>query len=74
MTTGTCTTHSWNDGAEGDEGNPKMGQSVDQRLVPDQPEETDVRPRGTISQRSNRLRSQRVTAAESRRDNGGNAW
>lgn len=76
MTTGTCTTHSWNDGAEEDEGNPKMGQSVDQRLVPDKPEETDIRPRqrGTISQWSNRLRSQRVTATESRGDNGGNAW
>lgn len=31
-TTGTCTIHSWNDGAEDDEGEPKMGRRVDQQL------------------------------------------
>ena len=36
MSSGTCTMHSWNDGAEDDEGFPKMSQSVDQRLVPDE--------------------------------------
>ncbi|CAG8973298.1 hypothetical protein HYALB_00000060 [Hymenoscyphus albidus] len=30
--TGTCTVHSWNDGAEEDEGEPRMGYSVNQRL------------------------------------------
>ena len=35
MSTGTCTTHSWNDGAEEDEGEPKMGLRVDQRLERD---------------------------------------
>ena len=35
MSTGTCTTHSWNDGAEDDEGEPKMGIRVDQRLQVD---------------------------------------
>lgn len=32
MSTGTCTVHSWNDGAEDDEGEPKMGRRVDQKL------------------------------------------
>ena len=32
MSTGTCTTHSWNDGAAEDEGEPRMGLRVDQRL------------------------------------------
>ena len=29
---GTCTIHSWNDGAEDDEAEPKMGRRVDQQL------------------------------------------
>lgn len=32
MATGTCTTHSWNDGAGDDEGDPKMGQRVNHVL------------------------------------------
>jgi WD repeat-containing protein 23 len=32
MSTGTCTVHSWNDGAEDDEAEPKMGLRVDQKL------------------------------------------
>ncbi|KAG8534235.1 uncharacterized protein KY384_001079 [Bacidia gigantensis] len=66
MSTGTCSIHSWNDGAEEDEGSPRMGQSVDQRLVPDEEEEenkTVARPRGTLSEWGHRLRSRRVTAA-----------
>ena len=35
MGTGTCTTHSWNDGAEEDEGIPGMGQRVNQKLQRD---------------------------------------
>jgi WD repeat-containing protein 23 len=35
MSTGTCTVHSWNDGAEDDEAEPKMGLRVDERLVAD---------------------------------------
>ena len=64
MSAGTCTTHSWNDGAKDDEGSPRMGQSVDQRLVPDKVEEPEVRsrPRGILGQWRNRLRSQRVSA------------
>ena len=64
MAAGTCSTHVWNDGAEDDEGSPRMGQSVDQRLVPDKVEEPEVRsrPRGMLSQWRNRLRSQRVSA------------
>jgi WD repeat-containing protein 23 len=32
MSTGTCTVHSWNDGAEDDEAEPGMGLRVDQKL------------------------------------------
>lgn len=32
MSTGTCTVHSWNDGAEEDEAEPKMGLRVNQKL------------------------------------------
>ncbi|KAF4630590.1 hypothetical protein G7Y89_g7547 [Cudoniella acicularis] len=35
MSTGTCTVHSWNDGAEDDEAEPKMGLRVNQKLEVD---------------------------------------
>ncbi len=35
MTTGTCTMHCWNDGAEDDEGIPEMGHRVDSKLRED---------------------------------------
>lgn len=35
MGTGTCTIHSWNDGAEVDEAEPKMGLRVDEELKSD---------------------------------------
>ena len=35
MSTGTCTIHSWNDGAEEDEAEPKMGLRVNQKLEVD---------------------------------------
>lgn len=35
MSTGTCTVHSWNDGAEEDEAEPKMGLRVNQKLERD---------------------------------------
>lgn len=35
MNTGTCSVHSWNDGAEEDEAEPKMGLRVNQNLVAD---------------------------------------
>lgn len=35
MSTGTCTVHSWNDGAEEDEAEPKMGLRVNERLEAD---------------------------------------
>lgn len=75
MSAGTCTIHSWNDGLETDEGSPAMGQSVDQRLVPDNVEEEDeiIPSRGpSEARRSNRLRSQRVPPGEV--GHGGNAW
>ena len=69
MSAGTCTTHSWNDGAEDDEGMPKLGQSVDQRLVPykEEPEPPSRAP-GPTGHWRERLRSRRVTAAASPND------
>ena len=65
MSTGTCTTHSWNDGAEDDEGEPKMGLRVDQRLEMD--DDLYDNPRSSqdgqrMSHYRARLRSQRVAA------------
>lgn len=66
MSTGTCTTHSWNDGAEDDEGEPKMGLRVDQRLVPDEDLYDNLHSRdGRLSgQHRTRLRSRHVSAAD----------
>jgi WD repeat-containing protein 23 len=65
MSTGTCTTHSWNDGAEDDEGEPKMGLRVDQRLVPDDDLYDDISSQDVRSsgQHTTRLRSRHVPAA-----------
>ena len=78
MSSGTCTLHSWNDGSEADEGSPRMGQSVDQRLKPDEPEEEEeegplpaLRP--TESPWLNRLRSHRV-AVQGSNENIGRTW
>ena len=75
MSAGTCTTHSWNDDAEDDEGIPKLGQSVDQRLVPYKVEEPEApsKARGTLGQWRERLRSRRVTPAADQ-SNAENAW
>lgn len=77
MSTGTCTAHSWNDGAEDDEGEPKMGLRVDQRLeiddgLYDNPRLRDAR---LMSHQRSRLRSQRVPATEGEDDdNDGHNW
>ena len=73
MSTGTCSIHSWNDGCEIDEGTPGMGQSVDQRLVPDNVEEDDStsRLRPTTGRRTG-LRSQRVRPMAG--DENGHPW
>ena len=77
MSTGTCTTHSWNDGAEDDEGEPKMGLRVDQRLemdddLYDNPRSSrDGRP---MSHYRARLRSQRVAATIEDTDDDGSHW
>ena len=71
MSTGTCSVHSWNDGLEDDEGEPTMGQSVDQRLVPDQPpRRTEAQTAAAFSagRRSQRLWSQRVLASDNEND------
>ena len=63
MSTGTCTTHSWNDGAEDDEGEPKMGLRVDQRLEVDDDLYDNPRQRnGQATGPRTRLRSRRVAA------------
>ena len=63
MSTGTCTTHSWNDGAEDDEGDPKMGLRVDERLQIDDElyDDSRLRNRESIGSRT-RLRSRRIAA------------
>ncbi|MCJ1393870.1 hypothetical protein MMC18_006746 [Xylographa bjoerkii] len=59
--TGTCTIHSWNDGAEDDEAEPTMGRRVDQRLQENENLYSDASP-GARNIRS-RLRSRGVAAA-----------
>lgn len=78
MSTGTCTVHSWNDGAADDEGEPKMGMRVDERLEYD--EDLYDGPRtggaGTRSFTRSRLRSRRVAALEDddEEEGGGEGW
>ena len=65
MSTGTCTTHSWNDGASDDEGNPKMGLRVDQQLKHDESLYSNSRLRsGRTSQFRTQLRAQQVPPAD----------
>ncbi|KAL8763863.1 MAG: hypothetical protein Q9184_000459 [Pyrenodesmia sp. 2 TL-2023] len=64
LSTGTCTTHSWNDGAEEDEGEPKMGLRVNQRLEEDKDLYDRPQQPGRISQFRSRLRGQLVRAAD----------
>ncbi|KAL5331480.1 hypothetical protein ACEPPN_001011 [Leptodophora sp. 'Broadleaf-Isolate-01'] len=58
MQHGTCTVHSWNDGAEDDEAEPKMGLRVNQKLEADPAfyDETP-RPRLSAAARQARLRT-----------------
>ncbi|KAL8873357.1 MAG: hypothetical protein Q9174_001159 [Haloplaca sp. 1 TL-2023] len=71
MSTGTCTTHSWNDGAEDDEGEPRMGLRVNQRLEEDEDLYDHPRRGNRQSQFRSRLRSQIVRATE---DDDEEAW
>lgn len=65
MSTGTCTMHSWNDGASDDEGEPKMGLRVDQQLKHDESLCSNPRLRsGRTNQFRTRLRAQRVPPAD----------
>lgn len=74
MSTGTCTTHSWNDGAEDDEGEPKMGLRVDQRLVVDEDlyDNSQLRDGRLSGQYRTRLRSRHIPAADD--DDGPSPW
>ena len=67
MSTGTCSVHSWNDGAEDDEGEPRMGNCVDETLehaedfyVDPSPQPTNHGPR----RRRTRLRNIRSRQAD----------
>lgn len=64
-TTGTCTTHSWNDDAEDDEGDPEMGRRVDQQLRENESLYGDTSTGGRTSGTNlrSRLRSRGVAAA-----------
>ncbi|KAL9587224.1 MAG: hypothetical protein Q9212_000383 [Teloschistes hypoglaucus] len=64
MSTGTCTTHSWNDGAEDDESEPKMGSRVNQSLEEDEDLYDRPQRNDRLSQIRSRLRSQVVRAAD----------
>lgn len=72
MSTGTCTTHSWNDGAEDDEGEPKMGVRVNHRLEEDKDLYDHSQQGGRISRFRSRLRAQMVRAADD--DNDDEGW
>lgn len=77
MSTGTCTTHSWNDGAEDDEGEPKMGLRVDQRLEMDDDLYDSPRPLRDgrlMNHYRARLRSQRVAATNDDADDDESPW
>jgi WD repeat-containing protein 23 len=54
MGTGTCSVHSWNDNAEEDEAEPKMGIRVNQKLERDDSYYADAQPR--VSRRRTVLR------------------
>lgn len=73
MSTGTCTTHSWNDGAEDDEGEPKMGLRVDQRLEVDEDfyDNSRLRDGPLTGHHRTRLRSRHIPAANGNDDNEG---
>lgn len=64
MSTGTCTTHSWNDGVEDDESEPKMGLRVNQSLEDDEDLYDRPQRNDRLSQIRSRLRSQVVPAAD----------
>jgi WD repeat-containing protein 23 len=57
MSTGTCTVHSWNDGAEEDEAEPKMGLRVNQKLEVDPSLYGATESRGRYPSRLSRLRA-----------------
>ena len=71
MSTGTCSIHSWNDGNDDDEGEPRMGRRVNQRLEEDEAMYGDVsrsgRTRGSL--RRSQVRSQGVVATAADENN-----
>ena len=73
MSTGTCTIHSWNDGASDDEAEPKMGQRVTQTLERD--DALYGRQGNRPNQFRSRLRSRRAAAPADDNDaQEANAW
>ena len=62
MTQGTCSIHSWNDGNECDDGEPAMGQRVNDQLIADRSfyEQAAMDPRALRASRRQTLRSRRL--------------
>ncbi|KAL2065419.1 hypothetical protein VTL71DRAFT_3089 [Oculimacula yallundae] len=67
MHNGTCTVHSWNDGAEDDEAEPKMGLRVNQKLEVD-PEFYDETPRPRLSNAARQARLRTMGLRFARQD------
>ena len=77
MSTGTCSTHSWNDGAEDDEGEPRMGSRVDEKLEMDDDLYGNPHPsrdRRPMSHYRARLRSQRLATTTEDIDGDESHW
>lgn len=71
MSTGTCTIHSWHDGADDDDKNePRMGVRVNQRLEEDEALYDNSRTGRRTSQFRSRLRGRGVRAADEDDDEG----
>ena len=60
---GTCTIHSWNDGVEDDEAEPKMGRRVDQQLQGNDSFHSDAKADERIAGSSLRSRLRRRNIA-----------
>ncbi|KAL8839060.1 MAG: hypothetical protein Q9170_001896 [Blastenia crenularia] len=70
MSTGTCSIHSWNDGAEDDEDESRMAVRVNQCLEEDEALYNSTRAGRRTSQFRSRLRGQLVRAADDNDDEG----
>lgn len=76
MSAGTCTVHTWNDGADDDESGIPTGRSVDHELKEDRRlQNTSADASGRGASLRSRLRSRFVGRAADEDDEGiGNVW